>query len=382
MASKYSISSQPIVIDNGSGTIKADYAGIAKPGYVFPNLVGRPKYRKCLHDELERDYYIGRSAQENRGLLSLKYPMEHGIVNNWMDMERVWQSIYTDHLCVPSNEHPVLLTEAPLNPTRNREKTVEAFFEAFNVPAMYISLQATLSLYASGRTTGLVVDSGDGVSHTVPIYDGFAISNAITRSDVAGRDVTTYLQQLLRKEGVNLHTTAEFQIVREIKEKMCFLYPSHKGKLDGKGYPVEDENAKEQYILPDGEQVTISSCRHQAPEVLFQPDLIGEEYAGIHENLLKTVRDCDTDLREKLLQNIVLSGGTTTTPGFATRLTNELHRARPGNDIKITAPKDRLYTTWVGGSILAALTNFKQMWISYAEYEEQGVHRIVRSKLF
>ncbi|KNC84742.1 beta-centractin [Sphaeroforma arctica JP610] len=307
--------------------------------------------------------------------------MEHGIIDNWTDMEKVWQSIYEDHLYVQPEEHPVLLTEAPLNPIKNRTKTLEIFFEKLNVPAMFISLQAVLSLYASGRTTGVVVDSGDGVSHVVPIYDGFAIEHAITRSDVAGRDVTRYLQQLLRKEGVGLHTSAEFQIVREIKEKMCFLYPSSKGKVDASGRAMDVDNDAEKYRLPDGEEVSIAHCRHQAPEVLFKPDLIGAEYDGIHNNVLRTINECDRDLRDNLMKNIILSGGTTTTPGFGARLTNELHRSRPGNDIKVTAPKDRLYSTWVGGSILASLSTFKQMWISHSDYDEYGVQRMVE-KLF
>uniref|UniRef100_A0A161MKL5 Actin-related protein 1 n=1 Tax=Triatoma infestans TaxID=30076 RepID=A0A161MKL5_TRIIF len=223
---------------------------------------------------LEGEIFVGPKAEEHRGLLSLRYPMEHGIVTDWNDMERIWQYVYgNDQLQTFSEEHPVLLTEAPLNPKKNREKAAEIFFESFNVPALYVSMQAVLSLYATGRTTGVVLDSGDGVTHAVPIYEGFAMPHSIMRVDIAGRDVSRYLRLLLRKEGVNLKTTAEFEVVRTIKEKSCYLSSN----------PQKEESAdteKYQYILPDGSTLDIGAARFRAPEVLFRPDLIGEECEG------------------------------------------------------------------------------------------------------
>ena len=166
------IVNQPVVIDNGSGVIKAGFAGDQIPKCHFPNYIGRPKHSRVMAGALEGDLFVGPKAQEHRGLLSIRYPMEHGIVTDWNDMERIWQYIYSkDQLQTFSEEHPVLLTEAPLNPRRNREKSAEIFFETFNVPALFVSLQAVLSLYATGRTTGVVLDAGDGVTHAVPIYE-------------------------------------------------------------------------------------------------------------------------------------------------------------------------------------------------------------------
>lgn len=204
---------------------------------------------------LEGDIFVGPKAEEHRGLLSIKYPMEHGIVTDWNDMERIWNYIFTkDQLSIFAEEHPFLLTEAPLNPKKNREKAAEIFFETFNVPAFFLSMQAVLSLYATGRVTGVVLDSGDGVTHAVPIYEGFAMPHSIMRVDVAGRDVTRYLKTLIRKEGFNFRTTAEFEIVRCIKEKTCYL-ATNPQKEESQALDNAD---KVEYTLPDGKKLEVS----------------------------------------------------------------------------------------------------------------------------
>ncbi|KAJ1964783.1 centractin- actin- protein of the dynactin complex, partial [Dimargaris xerosporica] len=180
------LTNQPVVIDNGSGVIKAGFAGEDKPKCFFSSCVGRPKHVRVLAGAAEGDYFIGRKADELRGLLKIHYPLEHGIVTDWDDMEKIWQHVYAEELKTLSEEHPVLLTEAPLNPRQNREQAAQIFFETFNVPAFYTSIQAVLSLYSSGRTTGIVLDSGDGVTHAVPVFEGFAMPHAIKRIDIAG----------------------------------------------------------------------------------------------------------------------------------------------------------------------------------------------------
>ncbi|RMX60273.1 hypothetical protein pdam_00009091 [Pocillopora damicornis] len=367
------IANQPIVIDNGSGVIKAGFAGDQIPKYHFPNFVGRPKHVRVMAGALEGDIFIGPKAEEHRGLLNIKYPMEHGVVKDWNDMERIWQYIYSkDQLQTFSEEHPVLLTEAPLNPRRNREKSAEIFFETFNVPALFISMQAVLSLYASGRTTGVVLDSGDGVSHSVPIYEGFAMPHSIMRTDIAGRDVTAYLRLLLRKEGFNFHSSSELEIVRTIKERACYLAinPQKEESMEGE---------RMQYVLPDGSILEVGPARFRAPELLFRPDLVGEECEGIHEVLAFAIQKSDMDLRRILYSNIVLSGGSTLFKGFGDRLLSEVKKLAPKDiKIRISAPPERLYSTWFGGSILASLDTFKKMWVSKKEYDDEGARAIHR----
>ncbi|UZJ53550.1 hypothetical protein CBS101457_002870 [Exobasidium rhododendri] len=368
------LTNQPVVIDNGSGTIKAGFAGGNTPKSYFPNFVGRAKHQRVMAGSEDVDILIGKRAQELRGLLKIKYPMEHGIVTDWEDMERIWQYVYAEELKTVPEEHPVLLTEAPLNPRQNREKAAQIFFETFNVPAFFTSIQAVLSLYASGRTTGIVLDSGDGVTHAVPVYEGFSMPLAIRRIDVAGRDVTDALQTHLRRAGYNLHTSAEKEVVRMIKEKCCYIAMN----------PAKEEKEmkeSEEFKLPDGNTIKLGPERFRSTEILFNPELHGLEYPGMPQIIVDSINRSDLDMRKELFQSIVLSGGTTLTKGFGDRMLYDIKRlARDETKIRILAPPERKYSTWIGGSILAGLNTFKKMWVSAEDYNEDP--DIIHKKAF
>ncbi|KAL0489270.1 centractin ARP1 [Acrasis kona] len=330
------------------------------------------------------DLFVGRNAEDKRGLLRLRYPMEHGTVTSWDDMERVWRYMFDclgAQFTVKPEESPVLLTEAPLNPRKNRDIAAKIFFETYNVPAFFVSMQAVLSLYASGCTTGAVLDCGDGVTHAVPVCDGYAVTNAITRIDVAGRDVTNYLQLLLRRAGYNFHTSSEKEVVRTIKESKI-MYVAHQYSKEEELEQKKEVDVRD-FRLPDGSLIKICGERYRAPEVLFQPHLIGLEYMGVHECLINAIQGVDLDLRKSLYSGIFLAGGSTMFTSFGDRLLNEVRRIAPADatTIKIMAPAERKYTTWQGGSILASLESFAPMWITKKEYEEHGTN-IVHRKTF
>lgn len=388
---------QPVVIDNGSGTLKAGFAGEDRPKTYSSNIIGTPKYTKIMNQSTEEETFIGEHAQANRGLLTLKYPISHGVVTNWNDMEKIWYHTYTQSLKSNSEEHPLLITEAPLNPRSNRDKMCQILFESFNIPCIFVSIQAVLSLYALGRTTGVVVDLGDGVTHIVPVYNGFSLPTSIKRLDIAGRDITDQLKYNIRQiQGLNFASSSEFEIVKLIKEKTCFISkdPQKDEKLASSlSYlgTTSSSNLFKTYKLPDGHEIQLGSERFRSPEILFNPQLIGNESQGIHELTHHAIAKTDLDLRPILYQNIILSGGNTLLENFGDRLLSELRNLQsPVSNtqysvwnkqtnptsydtkmkVKIYAPPERKYSTWIGGSILAGLSTFKKMWVTSQEYDE------------
>ena len=376
MAAYYDDETHSIVCDNGSGMVKAGFTGEDAPRSVFPSIMGIPKYNQAMQGQVAREFYVGDDAQARRAVCNLRYPIEHGIVTNWDDMEKIWHHTFYNELRVQPETHNVMLTEAPMNPRINREKMTQIMFETFNVQSMYVGIQAVLTLYSSGRTTGIVMDSGDGVSHTVPIYEGYSLPHAIGRVDMAGRDMTEHLQKLLLECGHSFMGSSGKEIVRSIKEQICYVALDFEEEMA----QCSKAGSDEPFELPDGSIINVGSQRFRCPEALFNPTLIGLEAPGIHKMVHDSIQRCDIDVRRELYSNIVLSGGTTMYKGLPERMAKEVAQLANSNvKSKIVAPPERKYSVWIGGSILSSLTTFQNMWIRKAEYDEAGAS-IVHSK--
>ncbi|KAK7268605.1 hypothetical protein RIF29_21307 [Crotalaria pallida] len=407
---------RPLVFDNGTGTLKAGFAGDEAPCVVCPFYAGSQSNT--------RDAYVGD---------------EHRIVRNWDDLEKVWEKAFYQ-LRVRPNEHPLFLIEPPLNSKVDKENMIQIMFETFNTPATHVHLSAILSLYASGRITvsldwtlfcivgcavrinaalietnlgikvigqamstepertdlastnqtkfsatargqpcleaslcslqGVVLEIGDRVSYAVPIQEGYADQHAILHLDLAGFDVTDYLSKTLSERGYSFTTSEECEIVRAVKKKLSYVALDYELELDiAKTSPLVERS----YELPDGEVITIGDERFRCPELLFQPSIIGIDAPGIHKITYNSIMKCNVNIKRDMYRNIVLSGGSTMLPGIADRLTMEIIAlAPPSMKIHVLEPPERKHSAWIGGSILASLETFHQMWISKEEYDESG----------
>jgi len=366
---------QAVVIDNGSGIVKAGIAGDDVPKSCFPSIVGRPRFKEIVGAEIKEEF-IGNEVLPKRGVCNLKYPVEHGVINDWEDMTKIWRHCYYNELRVEPCEQPVHLTEAPKNPVSNREQMMQIFFESFQVPAFHVTIQAVLALYASGRTTGLVLDAGDGVTHLVPVYEGFALKHAVKRVNLAGRDMSKHFMDILQEANVKFSSSAEEDIARDIKEKNCYVALDYEAEM--KEFSDKPDKLGE-YTLPDGAVIKFGNQQIRCPEVMFQPSLLGKDFKGIHETSYQCVQQCDIDVRRELLENIILSGGSTMFPGMVDRLKKEIEKLVPASvSVKIVAPNERKYSVWIGGSVLSTLATFQSMWVTRAEYDEVGVSVVHR----
>ena len=342
--------------------------------------------------------------------------MENGIVKNWDDMAHLWDYTFDEKMKISTAGRKILLTEPPMNPLKNREKMCEVMFERYNFGGVYVAIQAVLALYAQGTlapspplpvslplpptirtrkkpltsppktptglSSGVVVDSGDGVTHIVPVYESTVLNHLTRRLDVAGRDVTRNLIALLLRRGYALNRTADFETVRQIKEKLCYV--SYDLSLDQR--LSEDTTVLvESYTLPDGRVIRVGSERFEAPECLFQPHLVDVEQPGIAEFLFNTIQAADIDIRTDLYKAIVLSGGSSMYPGLPSRMEKEikqlwLTRVLKGDPerlgklkVRIEDPPRRRHMVFLGGAVLANIMADKEdMWVSKQEWSEQG----------
>jgi len=384
---------RPVVCDTGTGHIKAGFAGEQEPSLLFPNLVGRPilRYDAVLSGGQKlRDLMIGEDANCMRSMLQLARPIQNGIIQNWDDMEAVWDHTFAQ-LGVNPPEHNIVQTEAALNPKANREKILETMFERYGFAAANISVQAILALNSRGLTSGFIIDSGDGVTNLVPVYEGYVDAARVQRVNLAGRHVTEHLMKLLVGQGHPLNSTADFETVREVKQKLCYvaLEPEAERRLARETTVVD-----RLYTLPDSRTMRVGSERFLAPEILFNPALHGSsDGEGLAGLVFSTIRKCAMDVQKTYFGHIVLSGGTTMFPGLSSRLEKDLRsmyleRVLQGDRSRankfrcvVEDPPQRQHMVFLGGSILAdshMQDPNSPWWISRREYQEHGASIVQR----
>ena len=367
-----------IVMVLGSSFIQAGYGGSDSPRCVEPSVVGTPKntVEAMMIGVGENPKYCGDAALCNSAITNLSYPIERGVVKNWDMFEDIISNIFFNHLRVSSEDYSLLITEPPLNPRENREKLCQVFFETYNVPQMRIEIDNLLSLYCSGRTTGLSVSSGGGVTSVLPVYEGYAIQSAMKRLDIGGSDVTEYLTRLLTEGGYYFRTSTDREIVRRIKESLAYVSCNFNQDMVWTQMSCEMEKC---YELPDGNVITISNQLFQCTECLFQPlTQLGREHAGIHQLIHNSIKECDIDVRRDLYSNIILAGGNTMFPGFSERIQKEMiNLAPPKSKVKIVCPPERKYSTWIGGCIVSSYSKLSD-WIGKDQYDEVGPRAMSR----
>eukprot|EP01012_Entosiphon_sulcatum_P046589 TRINITY_DN6269_c0_g1_i1.p1 TRINITY_DN6269_c0_g1~~TRINITY_DN6269_c0_g1_i1.p1 ORF type:complete len:396 (-),score=74.84 TRINITY_DN6269_c0_g1_i1:6-1193(-) len=355
-----------VVMDVGSESLKAGFAGDDAPRIVMPTVAtairgprGEP-----------RESLAGNVAFKQRAEVDLLWPVDKGEVRDWDAMERLWEHVYTDSLRMPPDDRfPTLLTEPALASRDHRQRIAEVFFEKLRVPALYVASAPVLALYASGRTTGMVVESGYSTSHTVPIFEGFALYHAILETDIGGSHLTKYVSKVLGERGVVFQRAFEREVCEFVKERLGCVAPDYKAAL---------ANPKPASItLPDGTEITLGPERYTCCEALFHPAVIGLPEGpvgktGLPATALASARKCDADIVPHLYGHVVLSGGSTMFPGFQERLLADLSGLAPSEKIKIFAATERKHAAWIGGSILASLPTFQDFWVTVEEFNEQG----------
>lgn len=397
-----------VVIDNGTGYTKMGYSGNCEPNYIVPTLIanrektGGDKIRSTREGVEDLDFYIGDEAQAHSSTHQINYPIKHGLIENWDNMEKMWQRCIFKYLRCEPEDHYFLLTEPPLNTPENREYTAEVMFETFNVPGLYIAVQAILALAASwtsrqvsDRTlTGTVIDAGDGVTHVIPVAEGYVIGSCIKHIPLAGRDITNYVQQMLRDRKEPIPPEDLLLVAKSVKERHCYTCPDIV-----KEYMKYDNDPDKYFKIFEGTHPRTGSpwtCdvgyeRFLGPEIFFNPEIFNPSFTtALPEVVDKSILACPIDTRRGLYKNIVLSGGSTMFKDFGRRLQRDIkkradHRleanwarhpnmAKTGNKMEVNVISHHMqrFAVWFGGSMLSSTPEFYRVCHTKAQYDEEG----------
>lgn len=365
---------ESIIIDNGTNTIKAGFSDDDMPRVIIPTVLGVPNTNQGVPEDKndQIDIFVGEEAISKGGTLTLKRPIEMGEIKDMDTMELIWKHIFYNELLAETKSHSVIVTEAPFAVYENRKLMAEVLFEHLGVENLYITNTSTLALYANGKTTGVVVDCGFKTTSFVPIYEGFMLNHAVTKVDTGGQDLTEFFCELIGRRSGNpkFANPTQKAMINELKEKICEVAEDYDSQMK----KCMDSKTPEVYKLKDGNEIIISGEKYQCPEMLFQPSLALKEHFGLHEQTFKSIQRCDVDIEKDLFQNVVLCGGSSLFMKIKKKFEKELQSLAPtGKTVKVIAPPERKYSSWLGGSILSSMNNFKQaMFVSKKEFSEQG----------
>ena len=361
-----------VVIDAGSGLIKAGFGGEDGPRSIFNSIVGTPKKMELMVGMELQDRYVGDNAIARYEIMNFSYPIQRGEVTDWDKYENLMHYLLYSEMRVVPEEISILITEGPRTSRKNREKLTEILFETFNVKRLHIANSSMVGLYSYGKTSGLIVDSGYNVTSTVPVYEGYPLAHASLKINIGGEDLSKNLLNMIQSKLDETYIDMKGRFLADdIKEKLGFILLNQDDADD-----VKDST----YELPDGKKIEIGSELYKANEILFNPDEDEQKEKGVmslKNMVVDSINKCDNEIKNDIKENICLTGGTTLLKNFPEKLKNEISDSSEGINFNLSAEQERLFSTWIGGSIVSSLDNFQFMWVSKKEYNDNGKNLLV-----
>ncbi|MHA1147929.1 MAG: actin family protein [Promethearchaeota archaeon] len=372
----------PIIIDNGTYSIKVGFAGEKKPEAEILNVYGFPKYRNWGLPDLDNPivipFLVGDKAYDYKdevGYYKINYPMDRRIIEDFNNMEKIWNYIFDKVLKIDPRKHPFLITNATLSPRYINEKIAEIFFKDFNAPFLAVINPEPLALFAANRRIGTVIDIGCQLASIAPIYMGFPLVHAFEKFNIAHSKLKDLIKRYFRMRDDKMFFGEDSRKNRLIFENLVrnYTYVSLIPNIHKDFYKRKEANEK---ITIEETEVNIGEERFYGPELYFHPELIGYADAPLPEVILQAISNNDEEILEDLYQNIVLSGGGTCIKGFDERLELELKKLTD-REFNIIKEPNRHLLTWLGGSKIVNDYPECVNWCSedfFAEKGEEAIH--------
>lgn len=364
--------SNVIVVDLGACNCKAGFAGEDSPRSIFPTLIAKSKNTDQNNSEQLHDFVVGNMTNSNVDIPSIRSPFRNGLVTAKDDIEKIFIHIFENELHVDSERRPIVVSE-PLENTREvRSCFAEVLFETFQIPSIYMGSSPQLALYSSCETTGIVLDVGDSFSQVASIFEWTQMPQTLIRNNLGGNVVSKYFQRCLKDTSYQFSGPNGVNNAKELKEKIGCIALDYQGELK------KNDKLSVDYQLSPDSVIKVGNEVFSCPECLFQPSLAGVDCDGVANMIYESIMRSDIGLRDDLLNNVLISSGTTLFKGFEQRLEKELNALFEGKTINLVAKPKRLNAVWVGGSIVGSLALFSQMVVTKEEFREVGVTSLMR----